>query len=137
LNLEREETPVTETESSGAADAPGAQRSLVDDIEDLVNDARTYFDAELTYQKTRASFVGACIKRAISMGLAALLVATFAVIGLTIGLIIALTPHLTAWGATAVVVGVMLLGAFLLVRGAASAWKQMMAAIQEDSEEEG
>jgi uncharacterized membrane protein YqjE len=137
LSQEREETPVARSVDSGGENAPDSQRSLVDDIEDLVHDARTYFDAELSYQKTRASFVGACIKRAIGMGLVALLVATFAVIGLTVGLIIALTPHLTAWGATALVVGIMLLAVFLLVRGAANAWKEMMAAIQEDAEEEG
>lgn len=137
MSLEREETPVAQPESSGVEEAPETQRSLVDDIEDLVHDARTYFDAELTYQKTRASFVGACIKRALGMGLAALLVATFALIGLTVGLIIALTPLLSAWGATAVVVGVMLLAVLFLVRGAANAWKEMMAAIQEDAEEEG
>lgn len=110
-------------------------RSLVDDIEDLVLDAKTYFDAELSYQKTRASFVGACLKRTIAFGAAAALLAFFAAIGLTVGLIIALTPLITAWGATAVVVGLMLLAAFLLVRSAAANWGEMMGAIHEDEEE--
>jgi hypothetical protein len=137
LSQEREEAPAVQPDSSGADDAPEAQRTLVDDIEDLVHDARTYFDAELTYQKTRASFVGACIKRAIGMGFAALLAVIFALIGLTVGLIIALTPHLTAWGATTLVVGLLLLLVFILVRSAANAWKDMMAAIQDKAEEEG
>jgi len=128
---------VVQPDPSGEEDAPEAQRSLVDDIEDLVHDARTYFDAELTYQKTRASFVGTCIKRVIGMGLAALLVATFALIALTVGLIIALTPYLTAWGATAVVAGALLLGVALLARAVAGAWRELMAAIHEDGEEEG
>jgi hypothetical protein len=136
LSLEREETPGARPDPSGAEDAPEARRSLVDDIEDLVHDARTYFDAELTYQKTRAGFVGACIKRAIGMGLAAVLVASFAVIVLAVGLIIALTPHLTAWGATAVVAGAMLLAVLLLLRIARNAWTDMLAAIHDDAEED-
>ena len=125
---------------AGVDPAPGSTRSLLEDVEDLLLDARTYFDAELTYQVSRASFVGGSIKRIAVFGIAALVLALFAFCALTIGLIIALTPLVTAWGATAIVVGAMLLVAFLLVRAAAKNWSEMMSVINDkhpDAEEEG
>ena len=124
--------PSDAPDDQGLTAPSGDHRSLVDDIEDLVLDAKTYIDAELSYQKTRASFVGASVKRMLAFGVIAAVLVFFAAIGLTVGLIIALTPLITAWGATAVVVGVMVLLALLLVRGAAKAWSDMMAAIKEE-----
>lgn len=111
--------------------ASGATRSLIDDIEELVLDAKTYFDAELTYQKTRASFVGHSLKRTIAFAVVAAVLGLFAFGGLVVGLIIALTPIITAWGATAVVVGALLLMAYLLIQKAGAAWGDLMGAIHE------
>lgn len=99
-----------------------ATRSLVEDLEVLVDDARTYLDAELTYQKSRASFVSDRIKRTLAFAVGAAIVGLLAAIGLTVGLIIALTPLVTGWGATAIVVGALLIVAYLLIRRAAGAW---------------
>jgi hypothetical protein len=52
-----------------------------------------------------------------------------ALIGLTVGLIIALTPLLTAWGASALVVLLLLLAAGLCVNSASKRWKRLMTAI--------
>ncbi len=138
MTAPREEGPASQPEGGEpgplAPDTDDNTRSLVDDIEDLVFDAKTYFDAELSYQKTRASFVGACVKRMLGLGVAALVLALFAFGGLVIGLIIALTPHLTAWGATAVVVGALLLIVVLLLWMAGKAWKDMMEAVNEGRE---
>ncbi len=97
-------------------------RSLIDDLEALLDDGRSYVRAELSYQKTRASFVSNRIGKAIGLALAAGVMGLLAAIGLTVGLIIALTPHLTAWGATALVAGVLLLIAVLLMRRASRNW---------------
>ena len=118
------------TEDSLAADSDqesgsAAERSLYDDVEALLNDARTYVDAELTYQKSRAGFVANRLKAMVVCGLVAAFLAVLALIGLTMGLIIALTPLITAWGATAVVVLGILLIAFLLGRQAGKAWKDL------------
>lgn len=114
---------------------PAAQRSLYDDIEALFTDARTYFDAELTYQKSRAGFVAGRIKVAVVSGLVAAFLAVLALIGLTMGLIIALTPLITAWGATAVVVLAILFAAYLLVRRAGKAWQDLTSAMSPATEE--
>lgn len=114
---------------------PAPTRSLGDDLEALIEDAKTYVDAELSYQKSRAGFVANRLKQTIAFGVVAIYFAILATIGLTVGLIIALTPYLTAWGATAVVVGGLLLVTLLMVLRASKAWKSLMGAMQGDEEE--
>ena len=145
-----------EAESLAAPDAPGEEqydlglaedvpadagtssdeRSLFDDIDDLIDDARTYFDAELSYQKSRAAFVAECLKKGIGFVVVALVLVFLALIGLTVGLVIALTPLITAWGATAVVVLVYLLLAAVLVRGALKAFRGIKIALNEEGDGE-
>lgn len=87
------------------------ERSLVEDLRLLADDARAYARAEYTYQKSRGFQAGQELKRAAiftALSVACLIVA---LVALTMGLIFALTPHLTAWGATGVVVGVLLVAA--------------------------
>lgn len=116
------------------AGAAADKRSVIDDLEALVDDARTYLDAELSYQKTRAGFVANRLKKTVAFGAVAAFLAVLAMIGLTVGLIIALTPLITAWGATAVVVLGILLVAYLLVRKAGAAWQSMMGAMKEEQD---
>lgn len=116
--------------------SPGAERSLLEDVEDLVEDARIYLDAELSYQKSRASFVSERLQKLIIFGLAGAFLAFLATIALTVGLVIALTPLVTGWGATAIVVLVYLLLAYLLVRKAGSAWGAIMDAVRGDDEQD-
>ena len=59
---------------------------------------------------------------------------TSGVTPLTVGLIIALTPYLTAWGASALVVALLLLFAWLAVRGAGKRWASLRWAIDGGSE---
>lgn len=112
-------------------DAP--VRSLLDDIEALIDDARTYLDAELSYQKTRASFVTDRVKQTIVFAVVAAVLGLLAAIGLVVGLIIALTPLITGWGATAVVVGVLLFIAGLLLRRAGRSWSSAMRVVRESA----
>lgn len=118
-------------------DVPAPRRSLGDDLEALIEDAKTYLDAELSYQKSRAGFVANRLKQTIGYGLVAIYFAILATIGLTVGLIIALTPYLAAWGATAVVILLLLLVTMLMVWRASKAWKSLMGAMQSDEEEPG
>ena len=109
-----------------------ATRSLREDVEALIDDGKTYLEAELAYQKTRAAFVADRAKGALIFGAVAALFAFLALIGLTVGLIIALTPLLTAWGASAVVVALLVIGALVAARSAGKRWNRLMAAIQDD-----
>ena len=61
-----------------------------------------------------------------------MLIGFLALVGLTVGLIIALAPWLTAWGASAVVVGLLLVAALLAMRAASARWSRLMQAIESD-----
>jgi hypothetical protein len=111
-----------------AAEAEAAEnRSLIDDVEVLIEDGKTYLEAELNYQKTRALFVGERAKSVAFYGLVGFVFAWMALIGLTIGLIFALTPSLGGWGATAVVVVAWLVFAAIALRAAGARWRALLA----------
>ena len=109
-------------------------RSLRDDVEALIEDGRTYLETELVYQKTRAAFVADRAKGAVIYGALAAAFGVLALIGLTVGLIVALTPLLTAWGASALVVGLLTTAAFIAMRAASRRWERLMQAIESDTE---
>jgi hypothetical protein len=107
-------------------------RSLIDDVHALIDDGKTYLEAELGFQKTRAAFVADRAKSTMVFGAVAALLAFLALVGLTVGSIIALTPLLTAWGASALVVLLLLAAAALAARGAARKWNSLLRAITGD-----
>ena len=108
-------------------------RSLREDVEALIEDGKTYLQTELVFQKTRAAFVADRAKGAVVFGAVAVLLAFLALIGLTVGLIIALTPLLTAWGASALVVGLLIVAALIAAKAASGRWARLMHAIQDDA----
>lgn len=100
---------------------------LRDDVSALVEDARNYAEAEIAFQKTRASLAGKHGARAVAMLVLALVLLHIALIALAVGVVIALAPHVTIWGAIAIVVGLMLFGVALLLRGAMGQSKLLSA----------
>ena len=93
------------------------ERSLNEDLFQLAQDARAYAEAEFKFQKTRAAYAASASKSIVVYAVAALVLVFFAVMALVVGLVIALAPHITAWGSTAVVTLALLgLAAFLLLR---------------------
>lgn len=111
-----------------ASEAAAEERSLIDDVEVLIEDGKTYLEAELNFQKTRAAFVGDRMKRIAGLGLVGFVFAWMALTALTVGLVLALTPLLTAWGATAVVVFLWLLIAAVAMSVAAARWRELASA---------
>jgi uncharacterized membrane protein YqjE len=123
--------PALDTETPDEAVRPG---SLLDEVESLVEDGRTYAEAELAFQKSRLAYVAEHAKwAAIFGGLAAVLV-VLAVVGLVIGALLALTPELTAWGAAGVVFAVLVVVAFIMVRMASAKWKGLLQAFEAQEE---
>ncbi|OYW46355.1 MAG: hypothetical protein B7Z08_02475 [Sphingomonadales bacterium 32-68-7] len=104
-------------------------RSLFDDVEALIDDGKTYLEAEFAFQKTRAAVVADRAKSALIFGAVAMLLGFLALIGLTVGAIIALAPLLTAWGAAALVVGLLMLAAALAARASAKRWVGLLSLI--------
>jgi uncharacterized membrane protein YqjE len=117
---------------SAEDDEAAENRSLIDDVEVLIEDGRTYLEAELNFQKTRALFASERAKGVALYGLVGFVFAWMALIGLTIGLIFALAPILGRWGAMAVVVVVWLVFAGVCVRAAAGHWRELMASFSSE-----
>lgn len=105
--------PEGESEELGTAET-----LLSEDIAALIASGRTYAEAELAFQKTRASLAGSNAGKAVAALVLALVLVNIALTALAIGAVLALQPLITIWGAIAVVVGALLLGAGLLVRSA-------------------
>ena len=90
----------SEEESAGDR---SAQPSLADDLLALFEDGKTYAEAELAYQKSRAGYTANRLKGALALGLGAFGVLHLALIALTVGVVIALAPLVGPWIATAIV----------------------------------
>jgi hypothetical protein len=117
-----------------ATDAPeNGFTALRDDITALVDDARTYAEAEIAFQKTRAGLAGKAGARALVLLVLALVLLHLALIALAVGAVIALAPYVTIWGAIAIVVGVMLAGVAGLVYAAIGDGKRLAAMFGSDS----
>lgn len=99
------------------------------DLSALLEDGQTLIEAELAYQKARAVYAwqrGKGIALLLVMGL---FFAFFALMALVVGLIIALVPLLTAWGAMAVVTLLLALAAGICTIVAISRFRQARARI--------
>lgn len=105
------------------ADEPRSGHSLTDDLVALLDDGKTYLEAEKAYQKSRAIYVAHKGKRGIILGVVAFAMIHTALIGLVVGAVIALAPHLTIWGAMAVVSGVLIVAGMILGRKALAHFK--------------
>jgi hypothetical protein len=128
------ETAGTTAPATDVSDEDIEERSLFDDVEALIDDGKTYLEAEFAFQKTRVAVVADRAKSALIYGAVAMLLAFLALIGLTVGAIIALTPLLTAWGAAALVVGLLLLGAGLAAWASAKRWGGLLSLIAPERE---
>lgn len=116
-------------EAADPQPASGAIGSLVTDLRQLACDAKTLAEAELAYQSSRARLAAASTRNIAVLGVVAFVLAFFALGALAVGLLLALTPLITAWGATAVVAGGLALGAVLCALAAGRHWSRMRRAL--------
>lgn len=123
-----------QADPSSSDEVGNAFDSLRDDITTLVEDARTYAEAEIAFQKTRAGIAGRRGARALVLLVLAVVLLHIALIALAVGAVIALAPLITIWGAIGLVVGVMLLGVALLVMGAVSDGRLLAAMFGSEDE---
>lgn len=109
-----------------------AERSLVGDVRQLVEDGRTLLEAELAYHKSRAAVAGKAARGVAGWGALALALVFFALMALTIGLVLTLAPLIGPLGATVVVVVVLLVAAGLCGLTASRRWKRAAAQIADE-----
>jgi uncharacterized membrane protein YqjE len=114
-----------------AGDPAPPEDSLIEDVRILVEDGKTYLEAEIQYQKSRAALVADRGRSGAIHGAVALALVHLALVALVVGLVIALTPLITAWGATAVVVGVLVAVAVVFALKAKGKLAGISAALSE------
>lgn len=90
--------------------------SLADDLLALFEDGKTYAEAEVAYQKSRAGYTANRLKSAVALGFGAFGVLHLALIALTVGVVIALIPLVGPWIATAIVSLTLILVGVVLLR---------------------
>ena len=120
------DTPAT-ADSRSAHD----HASLREDVRVLADEARTFVHAELAYQKTRAAYASGQMKVISLLGAVAAVFSFFAIMAAVVGTVIALGPVLGAWGAMAVVTGVLLLVTLICVFVALHHLQVMKAVLSE------
>lgn len=121
------EPPLVKDEASDAA-----TRSLIDDVRQLALDGRTLLEAELAYQKSRATLAGQTAKGMAGWIALALALVFFALMALVMGLLLALTPLIGGWLAMLAVVLGILLAAALSGLAAKRKWQAMERRLKED-----
>lgn len=103
----------TGASTSGGADetapSPRVDPSLMDEASALIDNARTYAEAELGFQKTRAALAGRYVGVAAGIGILALILLHIAFLALAVGLVLAFEPLVGIWGAIGIVFGGLLL----------------------------
>lgn len=77
--------------------------SLIGDVRALLEDGQTLVEAELAYQSARVAYAWNRGKGVVLLLVMALFFAFFTLVSLVVGLLLALIPLLTAWGAMAAV----------------------------------
>ncbi|MCW1428293.1 phage holin family protein [Novosphingobium sp. JCM 18896] len=109
-------------------------RHLEDDLRLLVDRGLAFAKAEAALQQSRAGYAAGRIKWIALLGGLALVLAFFALVALTVGLVFGLTPILGALGATAAVFAGLLVAAGIAALIAAGQWRAMVAALSNRSD---
>lgn len=107
------------------------ESSLTDDVLALLDDGKTYLEAEVQYQKSRAAFAFDRGRAGAAYGIVAFALLHLALVALVVGAIFALTPLIGAWGATAVVVGVLIIVGVLFALAAKRRFAGLASAYRE------
>lgn len=89
-------------ETAASPDDP-VDGSLIGGLQALLEDGQTMVEAELGYQSARVAYAWNRGKGVALLLILALFFAFFTLVSLVVGLLLALIPLLTAWGAMAVV----------------------------------
>ncbi|MGH6746813.1 phage holin family protein [Novosphingobium sp.] len=109
----------------------GEDLSLIEDVRLLLGEARTFAQAEVTYQKTRAAYLAAETKSIAVLGVGAAVFVFFALMALVLGAVIAVGTLIGPWLAMVAVPVAILLVALFMGLSARGRVKRMMAILKE------
>ena len=114
-----------ETQGPKEGSEPHIDPSLMEEASALIDNARTYAEAELGFQKTRAAYSGQLVGIALGLVIVALILLHIAFLALAVGLVLAFEPLVTIWGAIGIVFGGLLVVVGLLGWGAFTRVKKL------------
>lgn len=103
--------------------------SFAQDLRQLAADGKAFAQAELTFQRSRAAYVGSEIRTIAVLAIVAAVLVFFAAMALVIGTVIALGPLLGPWGAMGAVTLALLLLSALGLWNARARFKRMIAIV--------
>jgi uncharacterized membrane protein YqjE len=103
--------------------------SFAQDLRQLAADGKAFAQAELSFQKSRAAYVGSEIRTIAVLAIVAMVLVFFAVMSLVIGTVIALGPLLGPWGAMGAVTFALLFLSVLGLLSAKTRLKRMVAIV--------
>ncbi|WP_395394779.1 phage holin family protein [Novosphingobium sp. BL-8A] len=111
--------------------------SFAQDLRLLAEEARTLAQAELAFQKTRAAYVGAEVRKIALFGALAAVFIFFALMAFVFGLVLSLASVIGPWAATAVGTLALLLVAAILALSARGRVRRMRSALGNDGLQAG
>ncbi len=115
---------------------PQIDPSLMEEASALIDNARTYAEAELGFQKTRAAFAGRLVGVSLALVVVALILLHIAFLALAVGLVLAFEPVVGIWGSIGIVFGGLMLVVALLGWGAFTRAQKLAALFSSPNEEE-
>lgn len=118
-----------EGEPVHAAGDEARRRHIEDDVRALVDDGLALARTEFELQKARGVYAAGRLKWIALLGALAAVLAFFALVALTVGLVFALVPTLGAFGATFAVFGGLLVVGLICAWAAAGQWRRMVKAL--------
>lgn len=102
-----------------------AETTLSEEWQGLIASGKAAFESEIAFQKARAALVGGALGRIAALGALVLALLFFVLMALVMGLLLALTPLLGAWGALGAVAGGLLLLTLLAGLGILSGLRRL------------
>ncbi|KEO91347.1 hypothetical protein EH31_01395 [Erythrobacter longus] len=123
------------TEDTGETPDPQFDPSLLEEASALIDNARTYAEAELGFQKTRAAFAGRLVGASLGLVIVALILLHIAFLALAVGLVLAFEPLAGIWGSIAIVFGALIAVVVLLGWGAFKRAKKLASLFSSPDEE--
>lgn len=125
-----------ETEGVEPVSDPQIDPSLLEEASALIDNARTYAEAELGFQKTRAAFAGRLVGVSLGLVVVALILLHIAFLALAVGLVLAFQPVVGIWGSIGIVFGGLMLLVALLGWGAFTRAQKLASLFSSNDEEE-
>jgi hypothetical protein len=112
-------------------DSVARERSLAGDLHELIDEGRVLAETEFAFRKSQAAYVGQGARGVLLFTALTAMLVFCALLALTVGLVVALTPLLTPWGAAGGAFAGLLLTAFVCSRIAAWRWRRITDALSE------